>query len=131
MREISGSHSTIRWVVRTTAIAYQRRQPTDMTPYLKWREKNVSLYEVMYDTNLMSRMRMVFPPIRDMMSRILGLHTKDVRIRMIGGVISIYVPTDKWKNRRTDDISLNTKRNYSNYLNGAIDQVFHLKVKAR
>lgn len=91
-----------------------------MTPYLRWREKNVSLYEVAYDADVMARMRKVFPSIRKMLSRIMGLHARDVRMRRIGRTVALYVPIGKWNDRRTDNISLNTKRDYSNYLHGAL-----------
>ena len=91
-----------------------------MTPYLRWREKNVSLYEQVYDAPGMARLKQVFPSIRKTMSRILGLHARDVRIRKISSVVAIYVPIGRWNDRRQDNISLNTKRDYSNYLHGAL-----------
>lgn len=54
------------------------------------------------------------------MAGIMNISSKDVRMRRIAGVVSIYVPADKWEQRRTDIITMNTKRDYSNCLYGIL-----------
>ena len=95
-----------------------------MTPYLRWKEKNESLYEMIYDKHSYANMRwFIFPRLNKPMARMMGLPVRAIKVRKIDGILSIYVSKSDWDKRRQDITTCNTHRDYANCLYGLLSVV--------
>ena len=96
-------------------------QTPPATPYLRWREKHISFYECGADQKTMPEYRARFEKIRMEFAIQLGLRKRQVKCRLIGGVMSIYITKADFEKRRTDMLYMyRDKRDYSHFLYGLL-----------
>lgn len=91
------------------------------TPYLRWREKHISFYECVADRKSMPEYRTRFDKVRMEFANQLGLRKRQVKCRLIGCTMAIYVTKADFEKRRPDmRLIYRDSKDYSHFLRGLL-----------